>query len=449
MLNAEESGKPNIILIMCDDMGYEGLSVYGSQSYRTPHLDQLAATGMLFHHCYSQPICTPSRVQIMTGKYNFRNYTRFGELRTDQFTFGNVLKRAGYKTGIFGKWQLGGDDQTVREFGFDEQTLWNIQGRESRYWNPRLLREGKLVSGLAEEFGPEIVCDDLVKFIKKHHSDPFFVYYPMMLPHWPFIPTPDSPAGGSRQRSGKYDGKNGGVEYFDDMIAYLDKNVGRIVNTLEEHKLREKTLILFTCDNGCATNIISKMKGFSIHGGKGTMPDAGTHVALIANWPGVIRANSESRSLVDFTDLLPTLADVGNARLPKKLQLDGRSFYPQLKGEPGSPREWVFCHYTRNGVPKEPANEAQKQALLKKQQQAKQKKMMGRYVRNQQFKLYEDGRFYDVSRDRLEEQAIAVGTGDADAEAIRMKFQSVLDGMPPWISFQKARATRKKKSRSN
>ena len=112
ILVADQS--PNIVVIMCDDMGYEGVSAYGSPTYKTPELDRLAAGGMLFRHCYSTPICTPSRVQLMTGKYNFRNYTRFGQLATTEVTFGNILKQAGYKTAIAGKWQLGGGGDTVR-----------------------------------------------------------------------------------------------------------------------------------------------------------------------------------------------------------------------------------------------------------------------------------------------------------------------------------------------
>ena len=146
--------RPNIILIMCDDMGYEGVSAYGSETYHTPNLDRLAAGGMLFNHCYSQPICTPSRVQIMTGKYNFRNYTRFGHLNTKQTTFGNILRDAGYATAIVGKWQLGGNAATVRNFGFDEHCLWHIGGRDSRYWSPRIVENGKLRTGSKTSSAP-------------------------------------------------------------------------------------------------------------------------------------------------------------------------------------------------------------------------------------------------------------------------------------------------------
>ena len=435
-VHAEEAARPNIILIMCDDMGYEGVSAYGSESYKTPNLDRLAAEGMLLTHCYAQPICTPSRVQIMTGRYNFRNYVDFGTLDTKEVTFGNVLRDAGYDTAIAGKWQLGGDAQTVKNFGFDHHCLWHIGGRDSRFWNPRIVRDGEVVPGLEDAFGPDVMCDYVADYIGRKRDKPFFVYYPMMLVHWPFVPTPDSPPGGSRERSGEYDGQGGGVEYFDDMIAYMDKLIGRIVTKLDETGQRENTLLLFTGDNGCATNIVSRINGTTVHGGKGSMPDAGTHVALVANWPAQMSSGKLSGTLVDFSDLLPTLAEAGGAKLPDDLTIDGRSFLPQLRGERGNPREWVFCHYSRNGRPKEPNNAEQRQQQLDAQAKQREAKQLGRFVRNQRFKLYDDGRLYDVSADVLEQHPIPPGEGSAEAEAARKAFQAVHDSMSPWKPFR-------------
>ena len=444
---AEEASaqRPNVIVIMCDDMGYEGVSAYGSPSYKTPNLDRLAAEGVRFNHCYSQPICTPSRVQIMTGKYNFQNYTKFGKLRTTEVTFGNVMKRLGYATAIAGKWQLGGDAKTVRDFGFDTHCLWHLDGRDSRFWNPRISQNGKLLPGLEKQYGPDIMCQFLTDFIAEHAESkpeqPFFIYWPTVLVHWPFVPTPDSPEGGSRQRIGKYDGQNGGVEYFDDMVAYMDKLIGKLVDQLEASNVRDNTLLLFTGDNGCATNIVSKMGSSEIHGGKGAMPDAGTHVAMVASGPGLIRGGRVINDLVDFTDILPTIAEVGGAKgVKQQLKLDGQSFLPQLQGEAGTPREWVFCHYTRNGHPTRPKNEAAVKKALQKQQQARKKKQLGRFARNQRYKLYDDGRFYDVQRDVLEQSAIAPGTGSDEAERVRNMLQDVHESMPAWTPFAAAKA---------
>ena len=426
---------PNIVVIMCDDMGYEGVSAYGSPTYKTPELDRLAAGGMLFRHCYSTPICTTSRVQLMTGKYNFRNYTRFGQLATTEVTFGNILKQAGYKTAIAGKWQLGGGGDTVRAFGFDEYCLWNIEGRESRYWEPRILHNDVLRDDVADRFGPDVACDFLVDFIRRSHADPFLVYYPMMLPHWPFVPTPDSAAGGSRERLGKYDGQKGGVEYFPDMVAYVDTLVGRIDRVLDEVGVRDQTLLLFTCDNGCATNIRSMMEGRVIKGGKASLPDNGTHVAMVASWPSVIKPHQVTNALVDFTDMVPSLVEVAGLELPRGFVTDGHSFIDVLRGNSKGEREWVFCHYSRNGIPVMPKDKEAQQKQLEIQAKAKLAKKMGRFARTARYKLYEDGRFYDIQKDVLEERSISAGSGAKGAEAARRQLQSIHDQIPPWQPF--------------
>ncbi len=435
---------PNMILIMVDDLGYEGVSAYGSPTYKTPHLDKLAGGGMLFNHCYSTPICTPSRVQLMTGKYNFRNYRRFGFLDPSQVTFANVLRDAGYQTTIAGKWQLGGDGATVKKFGFDSYCLWHLNGRDSRYWEPRIEKNGKLLDNVSDRFGPDVMCDFVVDTIDQRSEKPFFIYWPMVSPHWPFVPTPDSADGGSRERVGKYDGKQGGTEYFADMVHYLDKLVGRVVSKLDESGIRENTLILFTCDNGCATNIKSLMNGRVIKGGKASLPDAGTHVSLVANWPAAIKSGQVADALVDFTDFLPSLAEVAGATVPANAGGDGHSFVSVLKGKAASSRKWIFCHYIRNGVKPRPSGAGKVAAEIAKQKAAKKKKTMGRFARNQRYKLYGDGRLYDVQRDVLENKVLAADSDSAEIKEIRAMLQGVHDGMPPWQAFQQpAKETRK------
>jgi len=438
--------RPNVILIMCDDMGYEGVSAYGSPSYKTPHLDRLASEGLLFNHCYSQPICTPSRVQIMTGVYNHRNYIKFGLLDPKAITFGNVMQDAGYETTIAGKWQLGGNANTVRSLGFESHCLWQLDGRDSRYWNPRIMQDGKLLTGLEKSFGPDVTCKFVTDFIAKKRDKPFFIYYPMCLPHWPFVPTPDSPLGGSRERIGKYDGQNGGVEYFDDMVAYIDVLIGRIDKQLEISGVRDNTLLLFTCDNGCATNIVSLMGDRKINGGKGSMPDAGTHVALVASWPKLLKDRKPTNALVDFTDMLPTITEIAGAKLKDEQNVDGRSFLPVLKGTSEGVRDWVFCHYSRNGLPDEPATEAALKKLVAQQQKQRDAKQMGRYARNHEYKLYDDGRFYNVANDVLEKTDLKVGKAPEAAEAIRTMLQKVHDAQGEWTPYDDKRASEKKKT---
>ncbi|GAG46096.1 unnamed protein product, partial [marine sediment metagenome] len=190
-----------------------------------------------------------------------------------------------------------------------------------------------------------------------------------------------------------------------------DKIVGRIVQKLDELGLRENTLILFTGDNGTPGGITSEMQdGSFIDGGKGSTTDAGTHVALVANWKGTTPVGKVSTDLVDFSDILPTLADAGGASLPKDVTIDGRSFLPQLRGEKGNPRAWTFCWYQRN-----PGDQ------------------LHRFARDRRWKLYDQtsasraGKLFDVSNDVLEQSPIEPGQGGDEAAQARAKLQAVLD----------------------
>ena len=384
--------RPNVVLIMADDMGFECVGSNGGDTYNTPVLDQLAASGMRFEHCHSQPICTPTRVQIMTGVYNNRNYVRFGVLDTKQKTFGNLFKTAGYKTCIVGKWQLDGGMDAPANFGFDEYCLWQLSRRPGRYSNPGLELNGKQVDYTNGEFGPDIVSDYLCDFITRNRDEEFFAWYPMILPHYPFVPTPDSADYDKSVFGEKGIGKG---KYFKGMVEYVDKIVGKVVDTLEANGLRENTLVIFTGDNGTHPMITSLLNGKDYPGGKGSTQDNGTHVPMIANWPGRIPSGAVSRDLVDFSDVLPTVADVvGISSGHADWKIDGHSFWPTLQASGGKhQRDYVYCWYHRDGVRK----------------QAKQ------LVRTQHYKLYSDGTFFDTRDDLQENKPLNVATLQGDA----------------------------------
>ncbi len=431
----KRKGRPNIIVFMPDDIGWEAHGCYGSAAYKTPVIDKLAAGGVRFENCHAQPLCTPSRVKIMTGRYNCRNYVRFGLLDKGERTFGNILRDAGYATGIAGKWQLGGDGETVRHFGFDEHCLWHIIGRSGRYWKPLLVHNGKQVQHEATEYGPDLICDFALDFMERHADEPFFLYYPMVLTHWPFDPTPDSEPGGSRKKHVAYKGSKGGEEYFPDMVAYMDKIVGRVVDKLDKLGLREDTLILFTGDNGTA-RIKGKMKDGSLAGGsKGSMTDRGTRVALVANWPGSVPGGRVTDALVDFSDFLPTVCEAAGANVPDEPTVDGVSFLPVLRGEKRAVREWIFCDYNPR-PPRQPKNPETREKALQKVRKKRKNHQVGRWARTERFKLYGTGDLYDVPNDRDERKPIPPGKGTPEAEAARTKLQAVLDSMPPFRPFQ-------------
>jgi len=382
------SDQPNIILIMADDMGYECLSCYGSTSYSTPELDQLASHGIQFNQCISQPLCTPSRVKIMTGMYNYRNYDYFGHLSNEAYTFGNLMKDAGYATCIVGKWQLNGlaykeeipywnDSTRPKKFGFDEYCLWQLTRTRSegeRFADPLIEQNGVLLETDIDDYGPDIFTNYALDFLERHSNKPFFIYFPMVLVHEPFVPTPDSEEWKDASMRYKKD-----TAYFRDMVAYTDKIVGKIIDKLELLNIDKNTLILFTGDNGTHPSIHTNTIQGGIQGAKGNTIDAGVHVPLIAYWPDKIREGRQFDELIEFSDFFPTMADI----IGIQVNTDGKSFYPLLLGAPYAPRKTAFVHYDPRwgkGV-----NQYRNQ-----------------FVQSTAYKLYSDGKFFHLRNDILE-----------------------------------------------
>lgn len=399
---ATAAEKPNIVLIMADDVGYECFGCYGSEQYSTPNIDRMAGEGMRFEHCYSQPLCTPSRIKIMTGISNVRNYAGFSILRRDQKTFGHFLQEAGYATALGGKWQLYGAEHYSEDFrgkgtlpenaGFDTHSLWQVKKLGDRFWNPLLTIDGETRQFAPEDYGPDKVTDHLLEFMEEKKDTPFFVYYPMILVHNPFLPTPDS----------EDDNKKKKQRNFEDMVAYMDKIVGRIADKAKDLGIEEDTLILFTGDNGTNKAITSEFAGKKIQGGKGKTDDTGTRVPLVAYWPGTIEAGQVTDQLVDFSDFLPTFQQLAGAPVPEGI--DGISFAPLLKGEDGPGRESMFCYYNPRPEKTEPV----------------------RFARDQEWKLYGDGRFFKMTDDP-EEKKVLSPAANPDAHA---RLQKVLGSMP-------------------
>lgn len=409
----ESINKPlNVIVIMADDLGYETIGAYDGESYQTPEIDRMAANGMRFEHCYAQPLCTPSRVKLMTGIYNVRNYVRFGLLDRSQTTFGHLFKNAGYNTCIIGKWQLGKDPGSPQSAGFDKQCLWQVRegrvdsmGRDTRYSKPVLEVDGNLITYVDTDYGPEIVSDYGLDFIEKSHQDgkPFLLYYPMILTHCPFSPTPDSPEWIKDDTTIlTYKGQ---AHYFEDMVVEMDKIVGKINLKLEELGIKSNTLVVFTGDNGTDEPIVSLVNEKEIAGAKGQSTDAGTRVPLIIQWPEVIKANSISTDLIDFSDFLPTICEAANIEVLDSLDIDGRSFFPQLLGEKGHPREWVYSWYSRSG-------EVSKARV---------------FAKNHRYKLYESGEFYEIPKDYEELNPLEFEELDSDAKGVYQTLNNVLD----------------------
>jgi len=396
-------GKPNLILIMADDLGYETIGVNGGTSYRTPVLDKLAATGARFTHCYAQPLCTPTRVQLMTGLSNVRNYIRFGQMDPKSTTFAHLLKAAGYATCVAGKWQLGRDLELPKTFGFDEYCLWQHLRRPPRYANPGLEINGVEKDYTSGEYGPDLVNAYVLDFMSRKRNEPFFLYYPMILTHSPYQPTPDSETWDPKAVGEQV---NRNEKHFGDMVEYMDKLIGNVVTKLDELRLRENTMLIFLGDNGTGRGTRSMMGSREVIGGKGTTTTAGMHVPLVVNWPARVVAGTVCADLVDSTDFLPTLLEAVDVAVPRDLNLDGRSFFPQLLGQAGRPRGWIFSWYS----PRQGSDLTVRE-----------------FAFDQRFKLYRSGEFFDLDRDAAEKQPLAVTALEGQAAVAAKKLQVALD----------------------
>lgn len=401
--------RPNILFILADDFGYECVGANGGESYKTPNLDALAASGMRFDHAYAQPLCTPTRVQLMTGQSNARNYIGFGKLPPGSRTFASLLADAGYRTAMTGKWQLGREPDLPREAGFHEHLLWqhtlprtDSMDGDTRYGEPVFERDGHPVPAPAGAYGPDLMVDFACDFMARHKDGPFLLYYSDVLPHCPFVPTPDSPEWKTRNaRSLEY---KGDVEFFDDMVAHMDKNVGRLLAKLDELGIRENTLVLFLGDNGCDSPIVSRWRGREIRAGKGKTTTAGMHVPFIASWPGVVPAGSVCDAMVDTTDFLPTFCELGGVVPPGEPVLDGVGFVPLLRGDKQPGREWIYSWYSVSGT----------------------EDRLTESAFDKRYKLYSDGRFFDMALDPSEKTPLRTTALEDAAVSARARLASVL-----------------------
>ena len=390
---AEPLAPTNVVLVMADDLGAEWLSCYNPAAPPTPHLDALAAGGTRFGRCFSQPLCTPSRVALMTGRYNFRNYVEFGLLPPTEPTIGDRFRDAGFRTGVFGKWQLSGkgadrpDRVDPGDWGFDAHLLWQLSRRPghgdkgARYWRPTLETGGAIRVGAADEYGPDRFVDALLAFAtapagEGNDARPFLAYYPMALTHDPFLPTPESgpPTGKAKSDPGR----------FAESVRYADRLVGRIVAGLGAAGLRENTAVIFCGDNGTHPRVVCPTPHGPYRGGKGQLNDRGTWVPLIVSLPGRVAAGATDDRPVDFTDLLPTACTL--AGVPVPADADGTSLFTPDGSPAPDRRAAAFIWYDPRHNPR-----INREA--------------GAAVRDDRYWLYADGRFVDAG-DPLDPAAV-------------------------------------------
>lgn len=346
--------RPNVILVLADDLGAAELGCYGNKEFRTPHLDRMAEQGLRLDTFYATPLCTPTRVCLMTGQYGFRNgYLGMHNEAfipaadspqreiANHFTIGDLMKSAGYRTALAGKWQLPGVIPTlIHDCGFDEYRMWayahnlpegvehtgRFEGRRrtkpARFWHPSIVENGKYVPTKPDDYGPDLFVDFILDFARRHRDKQFFVYHTSVLTHAPFEQTPDPENPGQRRPEG-----------FRSNLEYLDHLMGRLRAGIERLELDRKTVIIFVGDNGTGGR------------GKGQVSELGTRVPFIVWGPGVVEPAAESsRALGDLTDIMPTLAELAGVRLPDAIVFDGKSMVPLLRGQTATHREWIYSY---------------------------------------------------------------------------------------------------------
>ena len=396
---AKASSRPNIVFILADDWGLDDTGCYGSDRHkgRTPNIDALAAGGIRFERCYSAPLCGPTRCEIMTGRYAFRtggltNPTAGRPKAQDEYPLARILKEAGYDTCHAGKWRQMGE--TPADWGFGEYITDNTAG--GWYWQKSYRKNGKLVETSEEVYCPDAYHQFAVDFLRRHArqdstlAKPFYLYYASHFVHAPILRTPDSKPREVDRRT-----------LYNDNIAYLDKQVGLLGAELDRLGLRENTLILFSGDNGTVGQP-DTLGGRTINGVKGSMLEGGARVPLIAHWKGVAPAGRVLKDLVDFSDLLPTFAEVVGTKLPQGVTIDGRSFAAQLRGQKGNPREWIYVQLGRRW-----------------------------YVRDDGWKLNQAGELSDMKDAPFVERLVPADSKDGAALTARQRLQAVLDQLNP------------------
>ncbi len=363
LMAAHAADRPNFILILADDLGYGDIGPFGSTINRTPHLDRLAREGMKLTSFYAAPVCTPSRAQILTGSYAKRvslpqvlpPAAAIG-LSTNEHTIAELLKRQGYATMAIGKWHVGDHAEFLpTRHGFDHYfglPYSNDMGGRETASKPALaanksnrrpplplLRDGQVietVSPAAQDRLTERYTAEAVKFIRDHKNEPFFLYMPHTAVHTPVHP------------GDKFKGKSANGP-FGDWVEELDSSVGRVLDTLREQGIAEKTLVIFTSDNGpWLTQGTNGGVAGPLRGGKGGTFEGGVREPTIAWWPGKVAAGSTSDAVAANFDVLPTFVKLSGGTLPSDNRIDGEDISPILLGQRNQSPHEAYYYFSGN-----------------------------------------------------------------------------------------------------
>ncbi|MCB9881767.1 MAG: sulfatase-like hydrolase/transferase [Planctomycetes bacterium] len=344
------SNPPNLVLVLIDDLGPEWIGGYGGESARTPNVDRLAQEGLRFENAWAMPKCTPTRASLLTGRYPFRHgwvnhwdVPRWGASchfdPAHELTFARVLRQAGYRTAIAGKWQINDfrvQPRVLEAHGFEAWCMWT--GYETgnppsaeRYHDPYVVRHDAEPRTLDGAFGPDVFTAFLTDFARAHADEPFLLYYPMVLTHGPLVAPPTEPDVRGKER-------------FAAMVRHADHLIGTLVEALDELPNERDTIVIVTGDNGSPGGITGRRSGRDVLGGKGKLSETGCSVPFVVrSRGGAVPKGRVTAALTDVTDLFPTLLDLAGVELPRDHVLDGRSIAPVLRGaSEHGPRSWIL-----------------------------------------------------------------------------------------------------------
>jgi len=373
-----QAPKPNILLIQADDLGYGDLGAYGQAMFQTPNVDRLAKSGLRFISYYAgSTVCAPSRAALMTGLHTghawIRGNVAGNSLRDQDRTIASVLKDAGYRTALIGKWGLGESESPGRpdRKGFEYSFGYLSQTHAHRQFTDHLYRNGQRVEVSPNDYSNDLFTRETVSFIEKNDNRPFFIYLNYTVPHAelrvpddsmtpfkghfpekPFVNAaadakltgPDEPSLGYRSQPTPH-------AAFAAMVARMDRDVGRIVDLLRQRGLDQRTLVLFTSDNGPHQEGGGDPEFFKSSGGlkgiKRDMYEGGIRVPMIASWPGTIAAASTTTYAAAHWDLFPTFAEIAGAPVPSGL--DGVSILSVLRGQTQKPHEFMYWEFHERG----------------------------------------------------------------------------------------------------
>jgi len=372
--------KPNIVFILCDDLGIGDIGVYGQEKLKTPNIDSLARTGMLFTNHYSgSAVCAPSRCSLMTGRHMGHAFVRGNArhaLPADTVTLAKVLKSAGYATGMFGKWGLGGAENSgsSKNQGFDEFFGYYNQGHAHTYYPTYLWHNDDKIELDGETYSHDLIWNKGMAFIKKEAKagKPFFAYMAVTIPHAAMSGPPDLVEKWRKvykefdKKTGRYGGEPNAkdkivvnpIAGFAAMMEDLDNQVGGLIAELKRLGVYKNTIIVFTSDNGAHHEGGHDPKFWNSHGAfrgyKRDLYEGGVHVPLLVSWTAAIKPGSKSNEISAFWDWLPTFAEIAGAEIPPGTKIDGVSILPTLTGKPQNQEhhKYLYWEFTEGGPKK-------------------------------------------------------------------------------------------------